>query len=96
MNTHGGKRNGAGRPPGKVSEAKRQIAEMLEEHVPAAIETLADASRSGDVMAARDILDRVYGKPRQAIEHSDANDLPQTVVILPAKKDTPQNGEPKS
>lgn len=80
MTKHGGKRKGAGRPQGKVSEAKRQIAQMLEEHVPDAIETLASAAKDGDVMAARDILDRVYGKPRQSLEHSSKPDFAITGI----------------
>ncbi len=83
MSNHGGRRNGAGRPRGQVSEAKKQIAELMAEYVPAAIETIGKAAEGGDLVAAREILDRVYGKPTQALQHEKTR--PDCVVILPAK-----------
>lgn len=73
--TRGGARPGAGRKKGKVSKAKRELAEMAKEHAEAALLTLVDVA-SGDcaasarVSAAIAILDRAYGKPPQALEHS--------------------------
>ena len=71
----GGARPGAGRKPGKVGKAKRELAEMAKEHAEAALLTLAeiatgDGAASARVSAATAILDRAYGKPPQALEHS--------------------------
>ena len=71
----GGRRPGAGRKKGKVSEAKRELAEMAREHAEAALNTLVeiatgDCAASARVSAATAILDRAYGKPPQALEHS--------------------------
>lgn len=73
----GGRRPGAGRKPGKVSKAKRELAEMAKEHAAAALRTLAEIAKSGEsesarVSAATAILDRTYGKPTQAVQHSGA------------------------
>lgn len=83
MDQRGGKRPGAGRKKGKVSQAKRAIAEMAKVHAEAALETLADIASKGEseaarVSAANAILDRAYGKPPQAVQHTgkDGKDLP--------------------
>ena len=73
MADHGGKRPGAGRKPGKVSKAKRELASMAKEHAESALETLAkihadmEAPAAARVSAATAILDRAYGKPVQAL-----------------------------
>lgn len=70
----GGKRAGAGRPPGRppgaITKAKRELAEMAKDHALMALATLAQIAASGDsesarVSAATAILDRGYGKPPQ-------------------------------
>lgn len=69
----GGKREGAGRKPGTVTKAKRELAEMAKDHAEAALNTLVaihkDVAQSGParVSAAVHIIDRAYGKPPQAI-----------------------------
>lgn len=82
----GGKRPGAGRKPGKVSQAKRELAEMAKDHAEAALQTLVDvasnakASESARVSAAVAILDRGYGKPFQAVQLSGDANAPVQVV----------------
>ena len=71
----GGARPGAGRKKGKVGQAKREMAEMAKEHAEAALLTLVevasgDCAASARVSAAVAILDRAYGRPPQALEHS--------------------------
>ncbi|MGH6866275.1 MAG: hypothetical protein ACREDO_08935, partial [Methyloceanibacter sp.] len=71
----GGTRPGAGRKKGKVSGAKRELAEMARKYAEAALLTLVeiatgDGAASARVSAATAILDRAYGKPPQALEHS--------------------------
>lgn len=74
MAGHGGRRPGAGRPPGAVSQVKRDLAKAAQEHTDAALlvlrEVMADASTppSARIAAAVAILDRGHGKPRQAVE----------------------------
>lgn len=78
--SRGGARQGAGRKKGEVGKAKRELSEMAKEHAEAALLTLAeiatgDGAASARVSAATAILDRAYGKPTQALEHS-ATDNP--------------------
>lgn len=67
----GGKRPNAGRKPGAVSKAKRELAEMARDHAEAALSTLVSIARDGKapaaarVSASSAILDRGYGKPPQ-------------------------------
>lgn len=73
----GGARPGAGRKPGKMGAAKRALAEMAKDYAPGALKTLAEISKAGEsesarVSAATAILDRAYGKPPQAHQHSGA------------------------
>lgn len=73
MGQHGGARPGAGRKKGKVSEAKRVIAEMAREHAETALGVLMDIALRGEseaarVSAANALLDRGYGKPVQGME----------------------------
>jgi hypothetical protein len=77
----GGKRTGAGRKPGAVSKAKRDLAEMAKGHAPAALRTLVAIAAKGEsesarVSAATAILDRGYGKPMQSNVHSGDPDNP--------------------
>lgn len=78
MAQRGGKRPGAGRKPGKVGQAKRDLMEMAKGHAAAALKTLADIAARGEseaarVSAATAILDRAYGKPAQAIDHKSTD-----------------------
>ena len=86
---HGGARKGAGRKPGKVSEAKRQIAEMAKDHGETALAVLVQVATQGEseaarVSAANAILDRGYGKPVQQVDNtsSDGTMTPKPAVNL--------------
>lgn len=76
---HGGARKGAGRKPGKVSQAKRDIAEMAREYGEQALQTLVDvatdntAPQSARVSASNSLLDRAYGKPPQSMDLSSSD-----------------------
>ncbi len=68
---HGGQRAGAGRPAGRVSEAKVRLSQFAREHTDTAITTLVDVCENGTsegarIKAAVALLDRGYGKPREA------------------------------
>ena len=75
MADRGGKRGGAGRPPGSPNRAtvdqKTRLSELARQHAGTAIEALAQVAESGQTETARiaaacAILDRGYGKPREA------------------------------
>lgn len=87
----GGARKGAGRKKGATSptmrEHKRTLSEMAREHAPEALKTLLHIAKSGEsesarVTAANAILDRGYGRPTQAHEHTGANGGPIPIVDL--------------
>lgn len=88
MTQRGGKRPGAGRKPGRVSAAKRNLSDMAKDYAKAALATLVDvhsdskAPHSARVSAATAILDRAYGKPSQSHEHSGPNGGPIPTVDL--------------
>lgn len=82
---HGGKRPGAGRKPGAVSKAKRQLSEMAKGFAPAALKTLEEIAASGASDAARvsaaiAILDRAYGRPPQNLEVSGPDGGPIATI----------------
>ena len=87
----GGARQGAGRPKGRVSRAtpsqKATLSELARKHTATALQVLVDVAKKGEsesarVAAANAILDRGYGKPRQALEHSGPNGGPIPTVDL--------------
>ena len=75
--TWGGKRRGAGRPPGSRTRANRtetmSLAEAARSHSPIALQTLVDICQRGEsesarVSAANALLDRGYGRPKDHVE----------------------------
>jgi hypothetical protein len=62
--------------PGGRPKALREVEELARQETPAAMQTLATIHRdkkapySARVMAANALLDRGWGKARQALEHS--------------------------
>ncbi len=64
-------KRGRGRPPGAVSKAKRELAEMSRDHAETALNALvaivedSKSPAAARVSAASAILDRGYGKPPQ-------------------------------
>lgn len=100
--SRGGKRPGAGRPKGSRSAAtKNQIAnlsEMAKMHSEAALNALVHIAQAGEseaarVSAANAILDRAFGKPQQAVDHTTNGDsiaMPSVIQIVGV---APENGE---
>ncbi|KQI67036.1 hypothetical protein AN189_17585 [Loktanella sp. 3ANDIMAR09] len=88
MAQRGGKRAGAGRKPGQVSKAKRDLAEMAKDHAQSALNVLVEImtndqeAATARVSAANGILDRAYGKavPMQVDPQQD--DAPSVTVNL--------------
>jgi hypothetical protein len=71
---HGGKRPGAGRPPGKPNqltfEMKKEAAKYGEEVLKALVDVLRCEETPPNVLvaAAKELLDRGFGKPAQEID----------------------------
>lgn len=88
----GGKRDGAGRKKGSIARAtieqKATLADLAKSHTETAILTLVRVMEHGEseaarVSAANSVLDRGYGKPSQAVEHTGKDGGPiQTEEVL--------------
>lgn len=80
----------SGNPGGEIKGKQKQIAEKLIEHVDAAVAKLVAGLDDPDnyITAAKDILDRVYGKPKQALEH-DATEKVVNMILKIADKNVP-------
>lgn len=81
----GGARAGAGRKRGALSKAKLEVREACLEHAPVAIRTLVRICKTGDtdsarVSAAKELLDRAYGKAIQAHRVGGLNGGPLSVI----------------
>jgi hypothetical protein len=71
----GGKRPGAGRPKGVPNKINRALKEIAQQYTEDALQVLQDVMKNGDsdaarVAAAREMLDRGYGKPKTTNEHT--------------------------
>lgn len=75
MAEQGGKRNGAGRPPGTPNKAtvnaKARLSQIARQHTDVAFAALIEVAEKGQtenarITAACAILDRAFGKPREA------------------------------
>ena len=90
MNTHGGQREGAGRPAGAANKITRPVKALAASYGPASIARLVQlrdgaASEQVRFAAAKELLDRAYSRPRQAI---DLNGDQSIMVIV--QRQTPQ------
>ena len=96
----GGPRQGAGRPAGRRNTATRSqgasLSELARAHTVDALAVLVSVAKksysdSARVAAANAILDRGYGKPRQAHEHTGPNGGPIPTVDLTNASDDDLN-----
>jgi len=83
--TRGGRRTGAGRKPGVPNKATAEIKEIARKHGADAIKRLAHLmtkaeSEQAQVAACKELLDRAYGKPAQAII-GDEDEAPVKTVM---------------
>lgn len=83
--SHGGSRSGSGRPKGASNKATVELQDLARQHGASAIQQLAHlmthaTSESAQVAAAREILDRGYGRPAQALV-GDPNGAPIAISI---------------
>lgn len=74
----------SGNPGGRPKETK-DVKELARQHTKEAIDRLAYWMREGDgkasISAAQALLDRAWGRPPQALEHSGADGAPLQVVV---------------
>lgn len=91
MAQRGGKRPGAGRKKGSRNRAtvaqRMSISELAQSHAEVAMKTLAEIAAKGEsetarVSAANAILDRGFGKPPQAHQHTGRGGGPIETVNL--------------
>lgn len=85
----GGRIEGAGRKKGSVNKIKKKIQELAEPYGEKALEVLANLMISGEaestrIAAAKEILDRAYGKAPQAITGEDGGVLKVSFEIFKA------------
>lgn len=80
--SNGGKREGAGRPKGKLAkstlealEVKQLYVEKAKEYALPILNALVNKALTGDVQAIREFNDRAYGKAPQAITGADGEAL---------------------
>lgn len=89
----GGARPGAGRKPSAISEKRREFERLLHEtsrdDFRAIIDQLIEAAKRGEPWAVKDVLDRVLGKPKQAVQF-DGEVMQPLVVEIPAELWEPQ------
>lgn len=72
-----------GRPKGAKNKKTLEIEDLAREHAPAAMEKLValvgNPKHPAHFSAIKEILDRGYGKPKQAIEHTGKDGEPVQV-----------------
>ncbi len=83
----GGYRLGAGRKKGfaakNAEDARRMLSEMLVSKIRPIAEALIARAEAGDVVAAKELFDRAWGKSLQSTEISGKDGNP-AVVFMPA------------
>ncbi len=77
-----------GRPKGALNKSTKDIKALASKHGPDAIKKLVAIMDRGEsdavqVNAAKELLDRGYGKPAQALEHTGGGGGPLVVTWLP-------------
>lgn len=82
----GGKMPGSGRKKGTPNKATADIKALAQQYGPEAIMTLAKIMQTGDsdkakTAAARELLDRGYGKSVQAVDANLSGELQQIIRV---------------
>ena len=93
------KENGkkGGRPKGYVAleaeKARQLITERINEHLESIISALIKKAKSGDIRAIRELFDRSWGKPVQAVNASVSSESPIPLFDLESVFDNDQRYE---
>jgi hypothetical protein len=82
----GGARPGAGRPRGRKSAKTIEIESAAKVYAGDALKALAYIAMHGEIESARvsaatALLDRGYGRPRQAVEHTGESGGPVMITV---------------
>lgn len=88
LGKRGGAREGAGRKPGSLNKATADIKAFAQEYGEQAIKTLADLmltaeADSAKIAAAKELLDRGYGKSTQYAEIAGKDGVAIQIDIAP-------------
>lgn len=80
------RRPGPGRPPGRKNSSTLEIEAKAKKYAGDALKALLDVARNSEndsarVAAASALLDRGYGRPKQALEHTGGNGGPVQLNI---------------
>lgn len=80
-----GNPGGPGNPHGRqVAELRRVILEAVTpDDLRAIIAALVKKAKAGDITAAREVLDRCFGKPAQQTEFTTVSALNRVQIVLP-------------
>ncbi len=92
-NQRGGRRPGAGRPKGRLDAKTIEIQDRAKAFAGDALKALVDVAKkstndSARVAAATALLDRGFGKAKQAVEHSGEGGGPLLVTVTHRIVDT--------
>jgi len=84
ITSRGGRRPGAGRKPGVPNKLTADVKALASEYGPEALQTLVHIMTEGEseqarIAAAKELLDRGFGKPSQQFE---VNKKPRVTVIV--------------
>lgn len=93
----GGARPGAGRPKGRKNRRTLEIEAAAKKYANDALKALVEVAKTGStegarVSAAVALLDRGYGRPRQALEHTGEQGGPLQIAITHEVIDPPSAG----
>lgn len=86
--------SGQGRPKGALNRATLEVREAARAYTVEAVETLASIMRHGtteaaQIMAAKELLDRGYGRPAQASNEPEATLIEARPVSIDAARLSP-------
>jgi hypothetical protein len=94
METHIPAKNKGGRPKGRLNKATAEVKKLAQKHGKEAVKTLVKLMQTGETQtiklaAAKELIDRAYGKASQAVEHTGPQGDPIQVFIhqLPPRPD---------
>ncbi|OQW38076.1 MAG: hypothetical protein A4E20_04700 [Nitrospira sp. SG-bin2] len=90
----GGKREGAGRPPGAVNKATAEFKDIAGEYTEECLGILMEVARGSSSDAARvaavnGVLDRALGKPKQAVDANVTGSLTVNIIRFSDANDKP-------
>lgn len=84
----GGKQPGSGRPKGSLNpetirkmKARAILQKMIEDEIAPLAKVLVEKGKGGDVVAIKELFDRAFGKPVQAVNGGE-DDQGEVIPLL--------------